>query len=199
MLRLRPSVLATLVSAAVAACGAVPPPSAPPAPAARAAAPAFELVETVPVETTLDHPALRDAAGVWLEMIAAARTSIDLGRFYASNQAPGPLEPIVGALEAAARIPHVAVRLSTIPVWSGGFVPFARVTHAKALVIDGKRGWLGTGNWEKDFFYKDRNVGVLVDDPVIADQLAGCFATLWQSSYAVPVDPYASYTPPRIE
>jgi phosphatidylserine/phosphatidylglycerophosphate/cardiolipin synthase-like enzyme len=402
MLRLRPSVLATLACAAVAAlaaCGAAPPPSAPPAPAARAAAPAFELVETVPVETMLDHPDLHDAAGVWLEMIAAARTSIDLGQFYASNQTPGPLEPIVQALEAAvrrgvrvrflaersfvaiypdtldrlaragaavrhldlgtggilhakyfivddrdaffgsqnfdwralehnyelgarvrdpaivgglaaifaadwaraggepaprarvppasgpirlvasprdllppgiawelpgivelldsatrtitvqaltycaeaddapwdeleapllraaargvrvellladwskrpktitglqklARIPQVAVRLTTIPVWSGGFVPFARVTHAKVLVIDGVRGWLGTGNWEKAFFYKDRNVGVLVDDPVIADQLAGFFATLWQSSYAVPVDPDARYTPPRIE
>src|ERR1700759_5570281 len=100
MLRTPPSaVLATLVSAALAACGAAPPSSAPPA---TRAAPAFELVETVPVETTLDHPDLRDAAGVGLEMIAAARTSIDLGQFYASNHQPSRLEPIVQALEAAA-------------------------------------------------------------------------------------------------
>jgi phosphatidylserine/phosphatidylglycerophosphate/cardiolipin synthase-like enzyme len=105
----------------------------------------------------------------------------------------------ITGLQKLARIPQVAVRLTTIPVWSGGFVPFARVTHAKVLVIDGVRGWLGTGNWEKAFFYKDRNVGVLIDDPVIANQLAGFFATLWQSSYAVPVDPDARYTPPRIE
>src|SRR5213078_1973572 len=101
-------VLASLV--ALAACQPAPiAPSAPTpsqaatsphAPGAGAAA-AFELVETVPIETTLDHPALRDAAPVWLEMIAAARTSIDLGQFYASNQQPSRLEPIVQALEAA--------------------------------------------------------------------------------------------------
>ena len=401
-------VLASLV--ALAACQPAPiAPSAPTpsqaatsphAPGAGAAA-AFELVETVPIETTLDHPALRDAAPVWLEMIAAARTSIDLGQFYASNQQPSRLEPIVQALEAAvargvrvrflaeqgfvktypdtlerlaragaavrhldlkattrgilhakyfvvddreaffgsqnfdwralehnyelgartrdagivgglaaifaadwaraggepapetrvppprgairlvasprdllppgiawdlpaivelldgatatitvealgyradadgtawdeleaplvraaargvhvellfadwakrphtiiglqklARVPNIAVRLTTIPPWSGGFIPFARVTHAKALVVDGKRAWLGTSNWEKDYFYKSRNVGVIVDDPAIAAQLAAFFATLWQSSYAIPVDPDATYTPPRVE
>ena len=91
------------------------------------------------------------------------------------------------------------MRLTTIPPWSGGFIPFARVTHAKALVVDGKRGWLGTSNWEKDYFTRSRNVGILVDDPALAAQLAGFFATLWQSTYAVPVDPDAAYTPPRIE
>jgi len=402
------TVLATLVLAAtVAACRATPAPS-PAAPTASpvaaadgpAAAPAFELVESVPVETTLDHPGLRDAADVWPEMIAAARTSIDLGEFYASNQQSSRLEPVVQALEAAVargvrvrflaekifvkiypetlerlaragitvrhldlsashgslhakyfivdgrdaflgsqnfdwrslehnyeigarirdsglvgglaaifaadwaraggepapeihappghgairlvasprdllppgipwelpgiielldgaretitvqaldyhagaggtrwdeleapllraaargvhvellmadwskrpqfipdlqrlvRVPNVAVRLTTIPAWSGGFVPFARVTHAKALVVDGKRGWLGTSNWGRDYFYTRRNIGVLIDDPAIAAQLAGFFATLWESSYAVPVDPDARYAPPRIE
>jgi phosphatidylserine/phosphatidylglycerophosphate/cardiolipin synthase-like enzyme len=415
------AVLAVITSVLCAACGTPPTPipTAPGAPAAAAAPPAgaatgsdaaFELVETAPVETTLDHPALRDAAEVWPEMIAAARRSIDLGQFYASNHVPGPLEPVIAALEAAiargvrvrflaeqgfvktypetldrlaaagatvrhldlkpttggilhakyfivddreaffgsqnfdwralqhnyelgarvrdpaivgglaaifaadwaraggepapeahvpaasgpnapnapnaairlvasprellpagvawdlpgivalldgatrtitvealgyradaggqawdeleapllraaargvhvellfadwakrprtiaglqklARVAHVEVRLTTIPEWSGGFVPFARVTHAKALVVDGVRGWLGTSNWEKEYFYQSRNVGVVIDDPAIAAQLAGFFATLWDSRYAVPVDPDARYTPPRIE
>jgi phosphatidylserine/phosphatidylglycerophosphate/cardiolipin synthase-like enzyme len=105
----------------------------------------------------------------------------------------------IAGLQKLARIPNIAVRLTTIPPWSGGFIPFARVTHAKALVVDGKRGWLGTSNWEKDYFYTSRNVGIIVEDAVLAGQLAAFFATLWQSSYAVPVDPDASYTPPRIE
>jgi len=400
--------LSIALSGALAACA---PPAGPAAPAAApharggaAAAtsgPLFELVETVPIETTLDHPDLRDAADVWLDMIGAARTSIDLGQFYASNHQPSRLEPVVAALEAAiargvrvrflaeqgfvktypdtlerlaragaavrhldlkattrgilhakyfvvddreaffgsqnfdwralehnyelgarvrdpavvdglaaifaadwaraggepapathapppdgpialvasprdllppgiawdlprivelldgaratitvealgyradgdgarwdelegplvraaargvhvellladwakrprtitglqklARTPNLAIRLTTIPEWSGGFIPFARVTHAKALVVDGKRGWLGTSNWEKEYFYASRNVGVIVDDPAIVAKMAGFFATLWQSSYAVPVDPDASYAPPRIE
>jgi phosphatidylserine/phosphatidylglycerophosphate/cardiolipin synthase-like enzyme len=400
-----------MATATAAACAPAPgpAPASPASPAAPATAAAhagsaaalFELVETVPVETTLDHAGIRDAAEVWPEMIAGARSSIDLGQFYASNQQPSRLEPVVQALEAAiargvrvhflaeqgfvktypdtlerlaragaavrhldlkattrgilhakyfivddreaffgsqnfdwralehnyelgarvrdpavvgglaaifaadwaraggepapearvppphrgltlvasprdllppgiawdlprivelldaatstitvealgyradaggvrwdeleaplvraagrgvrvellfadwakrpstitglqrlARTPNIAIRLTTIPVWSGGFVPFARVTHAKALVVDGKRGWLGTSNWEKDYFYNSRNVGVIVDDPAIVAGLAEFFATLWQSTYAVPVDPDATYTPPRIE
>jgi phosphatidylserine/phosphatidylglycerophosphate/cardiolipin synthase-like enzyme len=405
----RPHPLLGSLALAVAACGGAPTAEAPIARAAPAAAPgaaspaAFELVETVPIETTLDHPELRDASDVWLDMIGGAHSSIDLAQFYASNSQPSRLEAVVQALEAAvvrgvrvrflaeqsfvktypdtlerlahagasvrhldlkpvpggggvlhakyfivddrdaflgsqnfdyralehnyelgarlrdpavvgglaaifaddwaraggepaadrraappsgaitlvasppellppgvawdlprivqlldgatasitvelltyradtdggpwdeleaplvraaqrgvqiqllladwskrprtiagvqklARIPNIFVRLTTIPLWSGGFIPFARVTHAKALVVDGKRGWLGTSNWEKDYFYKSRNVGVIVDDPALAAQLAGFFATLWQSPYATAVDPDATYTPPRIE
>jgi len=105
----------------------------------------------------------------------------------------------IAGLQKLARLPNIAIRLTTIPLWSGGFIPFARVTHAKALVVDGKRGWLGTSNWEKEYFTKSRNLGVIVDDPAIAAQLATFFTTLWQSPYATPVDPDATYTPPRIE
>jgi len=105
----------------------------------------------------------------------------------------------IAGLQKLARLPNIAIRLTTIPLWSGGFIPFARVTHAKALVVDGKRGWLGTSNWEKEYFTKSRNLGVIVDDPAIAAQLAMFFATLWQSPYATPVDPDATYTQPRIE
>ena len=73
------------------------------------------------------------------------------------------------------------------------------MTHAKALVVDGKHAWLGTSNWEKEYFTRSRNVGVVVEDPALAAQLARFFATLWDSPYATPVDPDASYTPPRIE
>jgi phosphatidylserine/phosphatidylglycerophosphate/cardiolipin synthase-like enzyme len=392
------------LSLTVATAGCAASPSA--RPASEPAARPVELVETVPIETTLDHPDLRDAADVWLEMIAGARTSIDLAQFYASNEKASRLEPIVQALEAAlargvrvrflaeqgfvktypdtlerlahagasvrhldlkpvrggggilhakyflvdgrdgflgsqnfdwralahnyelgarvrdpaivaglaaifdadwaraggepapevhlspgppargtialvasppellpagvpwelprlvallngattsirfealtyradadgsewdeleaplvraaargvlvqllladwskrprtivglqklARIPNIAVRLTTIPPWSGGFIPFARVTHAKSLVVDGTRGWLGTSNWEKEYFTRSRNVGLIIEDAGLAAQLARFFDTLWQSSYATDVDPDARYTPPRIE
>ena len=399
----RSSIPAVLAVLAALVCSLACSPAKPPAAPVPAAPPAFELVETAPIETTLRHPGLRDAADTWLDMIAGARSSIDLGEFYASNHLPGRLEPVVVALEAAlargvrvrflaelgfvkiypdtldrlaragasvrhldlkavpggggilhakyfivddrdaffgsqnfdwralehnyelgarvrdpavvgglaaifaadwaraggepapdrpappahgpitlvasppallpagvaydlpriialldgatasitvqalsyladadgapwdaleapllraagrgvrvelllsdwckrpptitglqrlARVPHVEIRLTTIPPWSGGFIPFARVTHAKALVVDGKRAWLGTSNWQQDYFTKSRNLGVIIDDPALAGQLAMCFATLWQSPYAAAVDPDATYTPPRIE
>jgi phosphatidylserine/phosphatidylglycerophosphate/cardiolipin synthase-like enzyme len=400
--------LLVLAALALAACGAPALPATAPQALAPPSSPAvspsgFELVETYPIETILDHPDLRDATGVWLDMIAGARTSIDLAQFYASNHQPSSLERVIEALEAAvargvrvrflaeqsfvktypdtlerlakagasvrhldlravpggggilhakyfvvddreaffgsqnfdwralehnyelgarvrepavvgglaaifaadwaraggeplpdrrappahgpitlvasppdllppgvawdlprivqlldgatttitvelltyradadgspwdeleapllraaqrgveirllladwskrprtiaglqklARIPNITIRLSTIPAWSGGFLPFARVSHAKALVVDGKRGWLGTSNWEKEYFTRSRNVGVIIDDPAIAAQLASFFLTLWQSPYTAVVDPDATYTPPRIE
>jgi phosphatidylserine/phosphatidylglycerophosphate/cardiolipin synthase-like enzyme len=105
----------------------------------------------------------------------------------------------IAGLQRLARVPNVAIRLTTLPAWSGGFIPFARVTHAKALVVDGKHAWLGTSNWERDYFTRSRNLGVVIEDPALAGQLARQLATLWDSPYAVAVDPDATYTPPRIE
>lgn len=373
-----------------------------PAPGARPDAPAVELVESVPVETSLDHPELRDAPEVWLEMVSGAQRSIDLAQFYASNAPGSRLEPIVVALEAALargvkvrflaeqkfvkvypetlerlakagaevrpidlskgpggilhakyfvvddreaflgsqnfdwralehiyelgarlrepaavrglaaifaadwaraggapppqepafvaaghgvelvasppalEVPGVAwdlpklvaliegakasvevelltyragadgaiwdeleaplvraaargvpvhllvadwgkraktlaglqrlaltskveLRFLSIPAWSGGFIPFARVGHAKLMVVDGVRGWLGTSNWERDYFYASRNVGLMIEDAALAAQLAAFFATAWRSPYAAPFDPAATYVAPRVE
>lgn len=75
------------------------------------------------------------------------------------------------------------IRISTIPPWSGGHIPYARVAHAKLLVVDAKRGWVGTSNWERDYFYESRNVGLLVDDPRTAAALERFFSTLWSAPY----------------
>ena len=58
---------------------------------------------------------------------------------------------------------NIEVKLVTIPEWSGGFIPFARVIHAKYLVVDAEHSWLGTSNWSKDYFFKSRNVGIVVN------------------------------------
>ena len=129
-------------------------------------------------------------------LVRAARRGVHVQLLFA-DWAKRP-RTVVG-LQKLARIANIAVRFTTIPAWSGGFIPFARVTHAKALVVDGKHAWLGTSNWEKEYFTRSRNVGVVVEDPALAAQLARFFATLWDSPYATPVDPDASYTPPRIE
>lgn len=67
------------------------------------------------------------------------------------------------------------------------------------MVIDGKRAWLGTSNWERDYFYASRNVGLWIQYPDIAARIAKFFERGWTSPYASRLDPAASYEPPRIE
>jgi phosphatidylserine/phosphatidylglycerophosphate/cardiolipin synthase-like enzyme len=69
----------------------------------------------------------------------------------------------------------VEVHAVDVPRWSGGDIPFARVVHAKYLVVDGERAWLGTSNWEGDYFLKSRNVGLFVRDSAFADRLRRIF------------------------
>src|SRR5690606_17262512 len=51
------------------------------------------------------------------------------------------------SVESLSEVAPVEVRVLAIPPWSGGEIPFARVAHAKYLVVDGRRAWVGTSNW----------------------------------------------------
>ncbi len=62
----------------------------------------FELVESIPIETTLDNPDIRNAQEVWLEMINGAKSSLDIEQFYVSNKEGEPLEEVIRAIEKAA-------------------------------------------------------------------------------------------------
>src|SRR6187200_643354 len=65
----------------------------------------FELVESAPVETVLDHPDIRDAWQVWPEMIDGAKKTLDFAEFYASDDPDSRnsrLVPVIQAVERAA-------------------------------------------------------------------------------------------------
>ena len=74
---------------------------------------AIELVESAPVETTLGHTDIPDAADVWPPMIARAQRTIDIGAFYASDgdgPAPTKLSTVLDAIDVAiGRGVHVRV------------------------------------------------------------------------------------------
>ncbi|MCK9244222.1 MAG: phospholipase D-like domain-containing protein, partial [Candidatus Marinimicrobia bacterium] len=63
----------------------------------------FEIVESIPVETTLDNPEIRNTPEVWAEMFAAAQKSIDIEQFYISDAPGEPLEAIIQLIEKAAQ------------------------------------------------------------------------------------------------
>jgi phosphatidylserine/phosphatidylglycerophosphate/cardiolipin synthase-like enzyme len=104
----------------------------------------------------------------------------------------------IEGLQSLEALPGIEVKLVTIPPWSGGFIPFARVVHAKYLVVDDDQAWVGTSNWEKDYFVASRNVGLIIQGHGIATTLNSFFLDGWNGPYATAVDPCARYTPPRI-
>ncbi|HYO73775.1 MAG TPA: phospholipase D-like domain-containing protein [Archangium sp.] len=110
----------------------------------------------------------------------------------------GKRKGTIEGLQALQSPPGLTVKLVTIPQWSGGFIPFARVVHAKYMVVDGERAWLGTSNWERDYFTQSRNVGVIVEGEAFAARLERFFGDTWASPYAAEVDPKATYTAPNI-
>ena len=138
----------------------------PRADAVEAAGPVLQLVESVPLETPLDHPEMPEAHEVWLEMIADARDSLAFAEFYASNAPGSRLEPIIAAIEAAAtrgvvvrflaeekfyrtypgtldRLaahPGIEVRRYDVASLMGG------VLHAKYFLVDGREAFLGSQN-----------------------------------------------------
>jgi phosphatidylserine/phosphatidylglycerophosphate/cardiolipin synthase-like enzyme len=104
----------------------------------------------------------------------------------------------IEGLQAIEPLEHLAVRMVTIPVAERGFIPYARVIHAKYMVVDGETAWLGTSNWERDYFYESRNCGVFVEGRSFGGELQRFFDRGWSSPYAAPVDPKAAYEAPRI-
>jgi len=109
------------------------------------------------------------------------------------SKRPGSIQD----LQSLQCLRNLEVKLCTIPEWSGGFIPFARVVHAKYLVVDGERAWVGTSNWSKDYFFQSRSVGLVIDGGALPGRLDAFFADNWGSEYVYTVDPSANYEPPR--
>jgi phosphatidylserine/phosphatidylglycerophosphate/cardiolipin synthase-like enzyme len=90
-------------------------------------------------------------------------------------------------LDALAAVANVEVRVLRIPTWSGGEIPFARVAHAKFMVVDRGTAWVGSSNWEGDYFYASRNVGAIAAGGQLPATLQRVLDANWTSPYAVPL------------
>ncbi|MCB9741701.1 MAG: phospholipase [Alphaproteobacteria bacterium] len=103
-------------------------------------------------------------------------------------------------LTSLAALEHVEVRFVVIPQPEDDFIPFGRVAHAKFMVVDGARAWLGSSNWSGDYFYSSRNVGLVTPDPALVQALDRRFERTWGSRYAEPLVLGQAYAaPPRTE
>ncbi len=128
-------------------------------------------------------------------MRAAARdVRIDI---LLSHWVTGPgSEEKLGAITST---PGVTLKIVTIPDDPAGFIPFARVAHAKYMVVDGRTAWVGTSNFSGDYFHQSRNVGVFIEGGAFAQQLVAVFQRSWSGPYVETYDPARHATvKPRI-
>ncbi len=100
-------------------------------------------------------------------------------------------------IQSLAVLPGIEIRFTNIPAWTGGFVPFARVEHAKYVTCDGRALWLGTANGSRDYFHQSRNISLFLRGPGCTNEADAFFERSWNSSYAETVDPCGEYEPPR--
>ena len=98
-------------------------------------------------------------------------------------------------LQALSQGPNIEARLSVVPEWSGGYIPFARVEHCKYLVVDTLWTWVGTSNWEPSYFKRSRGAALTMLNRPLAARARGIFETSWRSPTAKAVRAGETYTP----
>ncbi|MEO0650105.1 MAG: phospholipase D-like domain-containing protein [Planctomycetota bacterium] len=167
----------------------------------------LELVESAPIETSLDAPDLRPTHEVWIECIDAATASIDIAQFYASDAPPTAdgsprrtrLTGVVEALERAAeRGIEIRFLLSErfrelyaeLPARLGAHAKIevrwldmepttGGVMHAKYWVFDEARVFVGSQNFDWRALEHIQELGVLVAQQAIATRFRARFEADW--------------------
>jgi len=114
-------------------------------------------------------------------LIAAAGRGVQVRLLVSDWEIGGKGEE---ALRALAATPNIEVRISRVPDWSGGYIPFARVEHCKFLVIDREWMWIGTSDWEPSYFHTTRNVAITVHHVPLATEGMKIFERDWTAPSA---------------
>ncbi len=130
-----------------------------------------------------DEPGRREEA-LQQALIRAAGRGVHV-KMVISDWSTG--HPGLDYLRTLARTPNIEVKISTVPEWSGGYIPFARVEHCKYVVVDTAAAWVGTSNWEPGYFYGTRNVAVTLVNRGLAAQARRAFEGTWSSAIAAPL------------
>ena len=114
-------------------------------------------------------------------LLAAAARGVKVKLIVSDWVIGGRGEPDLRSLAAT---PGIEVRISQVPEWSGGYIPFARVEHCKFMVADSSWLWLGTSNWEPSYFVATRNIAITVHHGPLARRARGIFETSWNAPSA---------------
>jgi phosphatidylserine/phosphatidylglycerophosphate/cardiolipin synthase-like enzyme len=102
-------------------------------------------------------------------------------------------------LKSLALIPNLEVRIASVPEAQEGHIPYARTIHSKYLVVDDSLLWLGTSNWEADYFTASRNIELIFRNPGLAAQGGRVFDRIWNSGLAFPLEASRAYEKRKID
>ncbi|HFE62820.1 MAG TPA: phospholipase [Caldithrix sp.] len=149
----------------------------------------IQLLSYKPVSRGKYYPVLEDA----LRRAAARGVRVHLIVSNWNTRQPG-----IQYLRSLQALPNVEVRISSIPQWSGGHIPFARVEHCKFMAVDNEWVWLGTANWAYSYFYTSRNVSLIIHSAAINQMVRKIFFKSWNSTYCKTLDLVKKYIPPDV-
>ena len=160
----------------------------------------LEVVQSVPIETTLAVPGIRLTQDVWLELISSAQKSIDLEEFYIDEEAGQSLEPIVNAvLAAAARgvqvrlivdlkfyktypdVPNQFSNIQNIQVKTIDFSSLGGIQHSKFIVVDQSHSFVGSANFDWLALTHIHEVGLNIND----EQTGSGLETIYDQDWSV--------------
>ena len=93
------------------------------------------------------------------------------------------------------QIKNIEVKIVSIPLYSEGFIPFARVDHSKYMISDNDVSWISTSNWESGYFRHSRNVSIIIKNKLVNNDLRNVFEMGWRSPYANEIEINKNYEP----
>jgi phosphatidylserine/phosphatidylglycerophosphate/cardiolipin synthase-like enzyme len=99
----------------------------------------------------------------------------------------------IDAIKDLSTVPNISIKISSIPLHSSGFIPYARVDHSKYFVCDNDISWISTTNWERNYFYNSRNVSFVIKNSEVNRKLSEVFEISWESPYTSYVDVNKQY------
>ncbi len=107
-------------------------------------------------------------------------------------------KPDIDYLKSLQTVPNIEIKISTLPQWSGGFIPYARVEHCKYMAVDNRTVWIGTNNWGYSYFYLSRNLGFILHSDYYNHLVRKIFEKDWSGPYCLPLDICKTYAPPHV-
>ncbi len=153
----------------------------------------FEAKQEITLQFLSYNPVTKD--GYWEEVDTALINATKRGvkvKLIVSDWNLG--KTAVEHLKELIQYPGFEIRYTSIPDYSGGFIPYARVEHCKYITAD-EYTWIGTSNMSYDYFYESRNVGMIIENKKFTGRMRDIFYKSWNSEYAHPIEPNGEYAP----